>query len=165
MAELAFLLRHGDYESNYQGESLTSLGREQSEQARDDLIARELGGKAYVLSSDARRAMETAEIIGEGLGVDVIASPQIRRGSSHRCVVDHLGSFLAGSLRLDGGIEPEPDRPFVAVVHAPLIAALKLRRDNAGIESGRVEPFGIDQRDPDYDAAMAELILSGGLES
>jgi phosphohistidine phosphatase SixA len=165
MTEVAYLLRHGDYERDYRGERLTQLGREQSQQARDDLVARKLGGRAYLLSSDAPRALETAAIIGEGLRVDVLPSPRVRRaGEFASKVIGSLGKFLSESLTIDAGIDAEPNTSFVVVTHAPLIAQIVQQPVPNKIEKGRIFEIFTDWHDLDYDEETSELVLNGGLE-
>lgn len=163
MAEVAYLLRHGAYEHG--SGRLTQLGLEQAEHARDNLIARELGSRAYLLSSDAQRALETAAIIGDGLCVDIIPSPRVRRGSEHRHLVNVLGDFLLESLRQDAEIEADPTIPFVVVAHAPLVAQFTELGSPGDVENGCVYKASTDQYDPEYDPDVAEFILSGKLET
>lgn len=160
--EAAFLVRHGDYE--HDDEQLTAEGIKQSEAARDELIARELGGRVYLLSSDAPRAMQTAAIIGQGLETPVLLSPQIRRGSLHSDAVGALGEFLKQSLVIDAGIEAEPDTPFVVVCHAPLVAAFAGYKVANDVEKGRIYEIPCGAANPQYNQDFTEFILGGGLD-
>jgi len=74
------LLRHGqstwNLDRRVQGQQdppLTELGREQ---ARESVAA--LTGAGALLSSDLRRARETADILGSALGVPVVITPLLR---------------------------------------------------------------------------------------
>jgi broad specificity phosphatase PhoE len=76
------LVRHGETDWNrerrFQGHAdppLNAAGREQAE-----LLAAELEGQgiALVYTSDLRRARETAEIVAERLGTDVVPMRQLR---------------------------------------------------------------------------------------
>lgn len=77
---MIFWVRHGQSTWNaidrMQGHELspplTDLGRAQSAQAADALVDQ---GVVHLLSSPATRALETAAVIGERLGLDVITEP------------------------------------------------------------------------------------------
>ena len=77
---MIFWVRHGQSTWNVidrmQGHELspplTDLGRAQSAQAADALVGR---GVVHLISSPAVRALETAEVIGERLGLDVTTEP------------------------------------------------------------------------------------------
>ena len=77
---MIFWVRHGQSTWNaidrMQGHELspplTDLGRTQSAQAADALAGR---GVVHLLSSPATRALETAAVIGERLGLDVVTEP------------------------------------------------------------------------------------------
>ena len=77
---MIFWVRHGQSTWNaidrMQGHELspplTDLGRTQSVRAADALVDR---GVVHLLSSPAARAQETAAIIGERLGLDVVTEP------------------------------------------------------------------------------------------
>lgn len=87
-----YLVRHGQSEWNVlrltQGQTthppLTALGREQAAAAAEDL-ADELTGGVRLLTSDLVRAVETARIIGDRLGVDPVLDARLRE--------QHLGSL------------------------------------------------------------------------
>jgi hypothetical protein len=66
MTETAYLVRHGKYARNPL-EALTDTGREQSKAARDFLIARQLGGRAYLGGVLERACFQsTASQAGDG---------------------------------------------------------------------------------------------------
>ena len=77
---MIFWVRHGQSTWNaidrMQGHELspplTDLGRAQSAHAADALVGR---GIVRLLSSPAARALETAAVIGERLGLDVVTEP------------------------------------------------------------------------------------------
>ena len=88
-----YLARHGQSEWNVlrltQGQTmhppLTALGREQAAGAAD-VLARELAARpARLLTSDLIRAVETARIIGDRLGVEPVLDARLRE--------QHLGSL------------------------------------------------------------------------
>jgi phosphohistidine phosphatase SixA len=158
MAETAFLVRHGSYKSGPL-EALTDAGREQSIFARNNLVARQLGGKVYLLSSDAPRALETASFIGAGLDTEVLASKRIRIAGERRNVVDNLGNFLVRSLRIDASIVADPEFSFVVVTHAPFIATFTAKSEASDVDYGGVYEVPIDRQDPKYNALVAGLFL------
>ena len=90
---MIFWVRHGQSTWNaidrMQGHELspplTDLGRAQSTQAAESLVGR---GVVHVLSSPAIRALETAEIIGERLGLDVVTEPLLLEKGLDEEVVD-----------------------------------------------------------------------------
>ncbi len=154
MSDVAYLLRHGDYDYSY--ERLTPKGIEQAKAARDELVARELGGRAYLLSSDYPRAMQTAEIISKGLETSVFSSPYLRKGSLRAEAVRCLGEFLKQSFIDSTGQEADPGNPFVVVCHAPLVGAFV---DSDDVEKGRVYPVSMDAVNPDYKEYLEEFVF------
>ena len=77
-----FLIRHGQTDWNAEGRwqgqadpSLNEHGREQANRLAQELAHQNL---TALYSSDLRRALETAQIIGEGLGLEVIVEPRLR---------------------------------------------------------------------------------------
>lgn len=94
-----FVARHGeaDYETDLlvdDGGSLTALGRSQSR-----VLAEALAGEriAHVFASSMSRAVQTAEIVAAGLGVEVT----VREGLREFSVGSHAGQPA----------EPDPFRP------------------------------------------------------
>ena len=87
-----YLVRHGQSEWNVlrltQGQTahppLTALGRSQAAAAAE-ILASELGGRARLLTSDLVRAVETARIIGDRLGIEPAPDERLRE--------QHLGSL------------------------------------------------------------------------
>jgi probable phosphoglycerate mutase len=77
------LARHGETDWNrdgrFQGHADTSLNTRGREQAR--ALADELPDVDVIYSSDLARSMETAEIVGERLGVEVRVDPRLRERS------------------------------------------------------------------------------------
>jgi len=76
------LIRHGqtqwNREGRWQGQAdppLSALGREQAQRAAGELRAAQLD---HLYSSNLRRAMETAQIIGAALGLAVIPEARLR---------------------------------------------------------------------------------------
>jgi broad specificity phosphatase PhoE len=74
------LARHGETDWNrdgrFQGHADTSLNAHGREQAR--ALAEEVDGVDVIYSSDLRRAVETAELVAERLGLDVQVDPRLR---------------------------------------------------------------------------------------
>lgn len=100
------LVRHGQSRWNAQGRlqgqtadvALTAVGLRQAEQAARNLTS---SGATRVISSDLRRALETARPVAEVLGVQVELEPALREQS--------LGIF-EGRLSQDAWREPDADR-------------------------------------------------------
>ena len=81
MTEL-LLVRHGETDWNAEGRlqghtdrPLNEYGRRQARRLADELAGEEL---AAIYSSDLLRARETAEILGERLGLPVVLEPELR---------------------------------------------------------------------------------------
>lgn len=129
-----YLVRHGDYDLDSRNGSLNSKGREiHAPAARDELIARGLGSSAILLSSDAQRAIETAHIIGEGLGIDPILSNTINVAGNRAAGVRDLDKVVATALQ-EAGVEiDEALHDLIVVTHAPMLAIAK------GIENSQVK--------------------------
>jgi broad specificity phosphatase PhoE len=76
------LIRHGqtdwNVEGRWQGQADPPLNDRGREQARRVAEYQSQFGFATLYSSDLRRAMETAQIIGAELGVEVIPEPRLR---------------------------------------------------------------------------------------
>jgi broad specificity phosphatase PhoE len=101
-----FWVRHGQSTWNaidrMQGHELspplTDLGRTQSVQAADALVDR---GVVHLISSPAARAQETAEVIGERLGLEVVTEPLLLEKGLDEDVVDvvaRVQQMLASDL-------------------------------------------------------------------
>jgi broad specificity phosphatase PhoE len=77
------LARHGETDWNrdgrFQGHSDTSLNERGREQAR--ALAEDVDGVEVIYSSDLRRAVETAEIVAERVGLRVNVDPRLRERS------------------------------------------------------------------------------------
>jgi broad specificity phosphatase PhoE len=130
---MIFWVRHGQSTWNVidrlQGHELspplTDLGREQAAQAAESLADR---GVVRLISSPATRALETAEIIAEALGLDVEVEPLLlekgleenythvlvrvqqildRDLPDHTVVVSH-GDTIGLAVGLLSGQRPEP---------------------------------------------------------
>ena len=103
---MIFWVRHGQSTWNVidrmQGHELspplTDLGRAQSAQAADALVDR---GVVHLLSSPATRALETAAVIGERLGLEVVTEPLLlEKGLDEEVVevVTRVQKVLASDL-------------------------------------------------------------------
>jgi broad specificity phosphatase PhoE len=91
---------------------LTDLGRAQSELAADALVDR---GVVHLLSSPAVRAQETAAIIGERLGLDVVMEPSLLEKGLDEPVVEVL-------VRVQKVLDADLPDHTVAVSHGDTIA-------------------------------------------
>jgi broad specificity phosphatase PhoE len=104
------LVRHGESTWNREGliqgqtltPALTALGLEQAAQVAADLVA---SGARRILSSDAVRARQTAEIIGTALRLPVEPTPLLRER--------HWGVFQGGprDVARDAEAGLRPDQP------------------------------------------------------
>jgi phosphohistidine phosphatase SixA len=159
------LVRHGDYDFDGPNRGhLTVKGREQAELAKDMLLAKQLGERVIILSSDAVRARETSDVIAAGLKAILVHSPRIRRGGENPFAVGHLETFLKDSLQADSESEVDPtDSSFVVVTHAPLIAAVT-SQPNPDINYGGVYTAPSGWTNLGYSPSIAEKVLSGELE-
>jgi phosphohistidine phosphatase SixA len=141
-----FLVRHAEaFMESGLVEHLTPEGIIQAEQARDQLIESGLDQNTLVLSSTAPRAVETAEIIAEGLGAGVETAVTIRRigeapGDRSTAV---LASIVTG---LEAKFEPvEEGAPVVIVGHQPLFVRLTSKK---AIGNGEVIEWDPNQPKP-----------------
>lgn len=121
METFRYLVRHGKYNRQSSQRDLTPEGISESEGARDVLIGRGIGSSALLLCSNTKRTLQTAEIIADGLGVEVHPSTRINCGGNNADAVKDLDEFLAITLDRNG-LVLEDDQPLVVVTHAPLIA-------------------------------------------
>jgi glucosyl-3-phosphoglycerate phosphatase len=117
---MIFWVRHGQSTWNaidrMQGHELspplTDLGRTQSAQAADALVGR---GVVHLLSSPATRALETAAVIGERLGLDVVTEPLLLE----KGLDEDIAQVLTRIQKILGAELPEHT---VAVSHGDTIA-------------------------------------------
>lgn len=117
---MIFWIRHGQSTWNaidrMQGHELspplTELGRAQSAQAADALVDQ---GVVHLLSSPATRALETAAVIGERLGLDVVTEPLLLE----KGLDEDVAQVLARIQKILGADLPEHT---VAVSHGDTIA-------------------------------------------
>jgi len=118
-----YLVRHGKYGDDW---NLDATGREiHAPSARDQLLARGLGSGAVLLSSDAPRAAQTAEIIGRGLGVQPVLSRLINEAGNEAWGVQDLDEVVEGALRAADITLDESSQELVVVTHAPMVAIAK----------------------------------------
>ena len=140
------LVRHGDAHAGFHGPiagptgctGLTPLGRRQAEALRDDLATSGRPPADVLVASVLPRAIETATIIGPGLGLEVADRDcglcEVHTGEADGLewseYNDRYGSF---------DMEAEPDRPFAPGgdswngFHARVGSTLeRLARDHTG---------------------------------
>ena len=128
-----YLVRHGNYDRR--SGSLNAEGRQiDAPSARDQLLLRGLGANTILLSSDAPRAVETAEIIGHGLGSEPVLSNMINRAGNGAWSVRDLDALVDLALQ-EAGITDDVNRDLVVVTHAPMLAIAR------GVESDAID-FG-----------------------
>ncbi|RDY28359.1 histidine phosphatase family protein [Romboutsia weinsteinii] len=82
MANTLYIVRHGQTNWNILGKTqghgnsdLTSQGIEQAKDLSASMLNHNID---YIYSSDLGRAVQTANIVGEKLGIDVITTPDLR---------------------------------------------------------------------------------------
>lgn len=151
-----YLVRHGRYEKG----NLTEAGRsEDAPKARDALVAKGIGGKALVLSSSESRAVQTAEIIAEGLGAVVVPSKRIAEGGNHTHGVKDLDEFVAKALA-EAGLHKNGES-LVVVSHAPMLAVAKGLSvdDYFQVDYGEIVEYAPGTwRNPDYMVGVEMMI-------
>lgn len=134
-----FFVRHG----RYRLEELTEEGRNQSVEARETLLGNGVGRSALLLSSNAPRAVQTADILHEAIGERVIQSELIALAGFAPDAIEDLDSLLTEALESEGQ-SLEDHYGLVVVTHAPLVAAVKgprVREEH--IKYGEVVPYTI----------------------
>jgi broad specificity phosphatase PhoE len=138
------LVRHGETDWNAEGRlqghtdrPLNDHGRRQARALADRLVGDDI---VAVYSSDLSRAHETAEIIGERLGLPVVTDPDLRERNwgnwegltgAERDRVDHVGEpreeHTARVLRAVQRIaEAHPDERVVVVTHGGSLRRVQL---------------------------------------
>lgn len=128
-----YLVRHGNYD--HESGCLNAEGRSiHAPSARDRLLARGLGANTILLSSDAPRAAETAEIIGYGIGAKPILSSVINEAGNDAWSVSDLDAVVDRAL-LEVDIADDATQDLVVVTHAPMLAIAR------GVESYDID-FG-----------------------
>ena len=113
------LVRHGDAVAGFSGviggvtgcAGLTDLGRRQAEALRDHLLATRRVRADVLLASTLRRAVETAEIVAPGLGLE-IAGQECDLCEVHTGEADGLTWAEYGTRYGTFDMEAEPDRVF-----------------------------------------------------
>jgi broad specificity phosphatase PhoE len=136
MTEAVFLVRHGRYNRT----GLSPEGHVDARQARDELIAKNLGGKALVLTSSAQRAWETATIIAKGLKAGLVLSDRIYEGGNDVEAVEDLDIWLQRALE-EAKVSVPAGKSLVVVTHAPMVAVAKGLRSYDASDIGNGEIF------------------------
>ncbi len=145
-------VRHGEYDPGDPNQSLIDTGREQALEASRHLETNRLEGTlgcdALILTAKSSRAIQTAEIIAEYLGIErerLLHSNRLTAaGSNEPNGVDHFGGFIERTLE---GLEVIYDG-LVVVGSEPLIM---LANGNQGVMHGEVVvyEYDTDVMDPD----------------
>lgn len=120
MAAEAYFVRHGSY--NLSGD-LNTVGLEQAGAAKDYLLQEGIGRSALLLSSDIPRALQTAEVLHEAIGEQIITSDKLGMGSFSLNIVDLADVLAEVAGTADFNIDDADG--LVVVTHAPLVAAVK----------------------------------------
>ena len=135
------LIRHGESESNvgemtggWTDTPLTALGLRQAEAAARRL-KEELGGApCRLVSSNLRRAMQTAKVIGAALGVEPSPEPGLRR--------IYNGEATGRTKEEAKSIYTPPTRPLIEWVAYPR------RRELAAVKQARIVDDGQTLQEP-----------------
>lgn len=138
-----YLVRHGSYD--YHTQHLNHHGKTiDAPHAAEVLRERGVGSDAIIMSSVLDRALETAGIIGEGLGIqNVYRSVRIAKGGNNVRTIRNLDEFLGKAL-VECGLDVQSEQPLVVVTHAPMVAAAKGHFDSGASERigfGEVYPY------------------------
>lgn len=132
-----YLVRHGNYDWTTGG--LDAVGRiVDAPKASRHLVDRGLGTRAVLLSSDARRAAETAKIIGDTLGTEPVLSPTINQAGNEARDVHDLDAVIERALQEEGVEIDGTEQDLVVVTHAPMLA---IARRVSSMEIGYGEVF------------------------
>ncbi len=139
------LLRHGQTEYNasnrMQGQldtDLSDLGRAQAKSAAQALAEKQ---PFAIVSSDLRRAHDTALALGDHVGLSVETDSRLRRDASrrlagahpHRCRRDLAGRAGAVADRRRVGAACRESRIDVAARSLPVVQELLARHENWGV--------------------------------
>lgn len=163
-----YLVRHGAY---MHPEKLTPTGLAQAEQAGDELLALGIGASALVLSSDAPRALQTAERIAAKLGVEKVFGTQFLgvAGLKPECAPT-IEAVIEAALHENGLTPPADGQGLVAVTHQPLLSAVT---GDQTYRNGQVTAYEVGSwQNPYYSEEMQEYYLpelaeirTGGISS
>ncbi len=131
--EQIWMLRHGEASEDHP-EGITPNGVEQAKRAAHFLSEHLTAKNTVLLSSTAGRALTTAGVISEELGIPVYPSDVIRNqgedaGKEGR-PFDPMAYVERGVI--ETGLVPAPNHSLVVVTHAPAVAL------SAGIGLARV---------------------------
>ncbi len=140
-----YFVRHGDY--GYHGPdqpTLTDAGRAQI-QSTSESLARLIDVKrSLLLSSTARRAMESSDIIEDNLGIRRINDEWLDQCGNKPDLVHLAGGprELIHRLLQTRNVDPGSFTSIVAMAHEPLI--MYVRGDNKDTQHGEIVPFDVD---------------------
>lgn len=116
------LVRHGH--DDRETRDLTSAGRQHAERAAGELISRGLGANALLLAAGSARAQQTALIITNRLGVQMITgSATFNRAGSYPGNVESLDALLESEIAAAGMHPDDLHSGLIVVTSSPLIAA------------------------------------------
>lgn len=161
-----YLVRHGKQERVGGEERLSDKGRhEDAPNARARLLSRGVGHDALLLSSDYPRAIQTAQIIGEGIGAQVVPSKRIGESANRAKGIRSLDDFLSKALA-EAGLE-QRESGLVVVTHAPMLAIALRRYEEDAVESigyGQVVDYEPGSwQNPNFDESQ-EYIIEQSME-
>ncbi len=125
-----YFVQHGRCEETAQCEGLflplSGEGKEEANRVADELVQLNLGNNALVLTSNAVREAETAEIIANQLGSPVTRSKLIYEASRNVMAVKNLDNLIYKALKQEGK-ELGQDQSLVVVTNPMLMAAVSVK--------------------------------------
>jgi len=138
MALEHFFVRHG----HYGRVDLSFIGHEQAAQAAEELIHKNLGRNVLLMSSDAPRAAQTADVISEALGTPYFATERLNIAGQTPEVVRDLDEFLHETAT-NRACDFDSETQFIVVAHAPLLAVIlgHAPLDYEMVEYGQIVPY------------------------
>lgn len=138
--ESFYLVRHGSYCWGDDG-GLDRTGSEvHATEARDQLIGRGVGAGTILLASTARRTIETAEIIGQGLGVEPVPSQLIHDAGNGAVPIKNLDTLMERALE-ECGVAIDSSQDLVVVTHAPMLAVARRLITTKNVSFGEVYEY------------------------
>jgi phosphohistidine phosphatase SixA len=155
MSNEIFLVRHGRYGT---GGFLTQEGVEDAERALNELIDNGANEDSLILSSNARRAIETSKIIAQGIGAPIVESLRICKAGLDPNAVEDFDEWIEKSLN-EIDCAP-PTSSLIIVAHEPLLRVVLSHTIYApSVSNGAVVSYEPGSwRNDDYEFAVERLI-------
>lgn len=156
MPDTIYLVRHG--EDDRDAGVLTLNGIAQAEAIKQNLLEKGLDRTSVVLTSDAPRAVATAEIIAKNITTNIFESQLIKVGGNHPYAVKSLDKLIAAALSPFQRVSTLGEM-LIVVTHDPLLSAVKGGR----VAYGEVIPYAPGSWDNSqaFDPTDAQRYLPG----